>query len=382
MFGKILVSLLTLRVYGFVPSYYSKRQVDTFRASVQSNPSQSKAENLAEEMSSILLNGFSQTAEKMWDAVDRRINQYNEQDIPSTFDKFGKQIMSFEDSLLKKLSSSPTAAYLNSLSKVGKNILFLPATVSKVQQTELQKKTVLDNESEMIEIEEIEEKKNVGTVLKRSAEVQNVLDALQLQAVQSYKNKKLSNEKINRLKHDAEFYEAKLENLLMNAKMNLQFLNYSEKNEMVGLLEALERSFDTEAFRVENPVLRGEWSLVYSNSAQIFKAILGKRRSLFFKITDPVQTIDPTNHTIINSATIRLRWTPFKFRIKQQGIYKRTICENEPWKVLTRVNFDRAGFNRFFRPFKKCSADVNVTFVGEKWRICRCDDVMVTFRKV
>ena len=171
--------------------------------------------------------------------------------------------------------------------------------------------------------------------------------------------------------------EASLEALLTKSNMSPKKLPGSSKDELVNALEALEAAYKSPGADKERQLLAGTWSLVYTSSTKTFRAALGNVRSRLFKLSQPSQTIDAKAGSVTNRAMLRLRVSPVRHAVSQEGTFK--AAGDSTYKV----EFKRAAFGgrRFLAFFRKGATEAKVTYVSEKWRICRAGGCMVAFRK-
>ncbi|KAG5189745.1 hypothetical protein JKP88DRAFT_262089 [Tribonema minus] len=264
-----------------------------------------------------------------------------------------------------------------------------------------------------------------GLDLQRPAQVQNVIESLQKRAVAMYKGAAqaasagfVRDEDVPAVavaaaaaavadampeiappRASEAMLEKRLEDLLKTSDMSparmseqdqaaLTTLHKSTRltthlhaTHQVTTLEALEASTPPGAHPLHSPLLTGDWALVYSSSGSVFKAALGKKRSAFFKVSSPTQSVDAAAGTVLNSALLRLRLTPLRLRARQAGTFTLDKGSGAPGATAI-VNFARGGFGRFAKLFRRGTAAVTVTYLSTGWRICRSDGVVLAFRKV
>ncbi|CAM9780776.1 unnamed protein product [Phaeothamnion confervicola] len=221
-----------------------------------------------------------------------------------------------------------------------------------------------------------------GTVdLQRPEKVQSVFDELQKAAVSMYKDAvgtgttkeaaAVAAPVVDKAK-----LEESLETLLKGSSFSPAAMPAAQKQQLVQAVASLEASYPAGAAPLADPALSGQWSLVYSSSGGIFKAMLGKKRSKLFRVVDPLQEVDAAACTVTNTCGLRLRFTPLTFAMSQIGSYV------GKGGSAVEIDFKRGRLARILAPFRKGSVSASLTYVSDTWRICRSQGCILAFRKV
>ncbi|CAM9706929.1 unnamed protein product, partial [Discosporangium mesarthrocarpum] len=225
-----------------------------------------------------------------------------------------------------------------------------------------------------------------GTLsLDRPKPIQGVFEALQKQAVKTFKStvpatSSAGGNSGGSALSPAEL-EAKLEGLLEGSKFSPAGLSVEGKGEMVAALEGLEGAYPADAAPLEDPCLGGEWSMAYSSSSKILRNALGKNRSRLFVVSDPRQTVNPKTSQVVNTCRVRLRLTPLGGRVAQVGTYSQVAAGAGHRAV--KVEFGRGSWFQRLPLFRRAKvAAAEVTYLSGRWRVVRAGNNVLAFRKV
>ncbi|CAM9702024.1 unnamed protein product [Choristocarpus tenellus] len=142
-------------------------------------------------------------------------------------------------------------------------------------------------------------------------------------------------------------------------------------------------SYPQSATPLDDNALEGQWSLVYSSKKNLFSGVMGKKRSLLFKVSQPLQDINAAKMLIVNSFRLRLRLTPLGSRVTQLGSYKEAPrSSTTEGKRAFQAEFNRGRWMGLLPVFRKDKIEGEVTYLSKAWRICKSGDHVVAFRKV
>ncbi|CAM9382655.1 unnamed protein product [Pylaiella littoralis] len=235
-----------------------------------------------------------------------------------------------------------------------------------------------------------------GTVqLDRPKQVQGVFDEIQKKAVEYYKSSPvtatLSSAKgsamggkpalagvATPLPEAVQALEAQLESLLEESKFKPRKLKKNKKSELVDAISAMEAAYPADANPLGDPALSGQWSVVYSSSSKLIGRAVRGVLAGFFKTSDARQVVDTGASSVLNACRARLRMTPLAVLVATKGSYRATAER----KVLVEMPAKKKGFLRRLLPsLRPGKVEAEVTYLSNKWRICRAGGVTVAFRK-
>eukprot|EP00903_Cladosiphon_okamuranus_P006847 g6669.t1 len=232
-----------------------------------------------------------------------------------------------------------------------------------------------------------------GTVqLDRPKQVQGVFDDIQAKAVQYYKTSPVTATSKGRaaagggggggvatpLPEAVQIMEAKLESYLTESRFRPRKLQKDKKSGLVDTISAMEASYPADANPLADPALSGQWSVVYSSSSKLIGRALRGVLAGFFKTSGARQVVDARASSVMNACRARLRMTPLALSVAKKGSYRATGDR----KVFVDMPATKKGVLRRLLPsFRSGKVEAEVTYLSNKWRICRANGVTVAFRK-
>ncbi|CAM9814004.1 unnamed protein product [Ectocarpus sp. 4 AP-2014] len=233
-----------------------------------------------------------------------------------------------------------------------------------------------------------EEEGSSGTVkLDRPKEVQGVFDDIQKKAVDFYKTSSAAMPKsqdaeggaVAPMSEAAKTLETKLESLLSESNFKPRKLKKDKKSQLVDAIKAMEESYPTGASPLADPALSGQWSVVYSSSSRLLGRVMKGLLAGFFKTSDRRQVVDTGASSVLNACRTRLRLTPLALRVAKKGSYRKTAER----KVLVEMPPTKKGLLRRVLPSLRAGkVEAEVTYLSDRWRICRAGGVTLAFRKI
>ncbi|CAB1119095.1 unnamed protein product [Ectocarpus sp. CCAP 1310/34] len=233
----------------------------------------------------------------------------------------------------------------------------------------------------------VAEEGSSGTVkLDRPKEVQGVFDDVQKKAVDFYKTSSGAMSKsqdaeggaVAPMSEAAKTLETKLESLLSESNFKPRKLKKDKKSQLVDAIKAMEESYPAGANPLADPALSGQWSVVYSSSSRLLGRVIKGLFSGFFKTSDRRQVVDTGASSVLNACRARLRLTPLALRVAKKGSYRKTAER----KVLVEMPPTKKGLLRRVLPSLRAGkVEAEVTYLSDKWRICRAGGVTLAFRK-
>ncbi|CAM9850818.1 unnamed protein product [Ectocarpus sp. 12 AP-2014] len=232
----------------------------------------------------------------------------------------------------------------------------------------------------------VAEEESSGTVkLDRPKEVQGVFDDIQKKAVDFYKTSPGMSKSQDAeggaaapMSEAAKTLETKLESLLSESNFKPRKLKKDKKSQLVDAIKAMEESYPAGANPLADPALSGQWSVVYSSSSRLLGRVVRGLLAGFFKTSDRRQVVDTGASSVLNACRARLRLTPLAVRVAKKGSYRKTAER----KVLVEMPPTKKGLLRRVLPSLQAGkVEAEVTYLSDKWRICRAGGVTLAFRK-
>ncbi|CAM9435797.1 unnamed protein product [Chrysoparadoxa australica] len=316
-------------------------------------PAVPKSEPKPGVVQGIIRDAIWQATDHIEASIDPKVDV--DANVEHALDDLGDFLKELDNKYFAK-SSSPTSQYLDSISA--------PSSTDKTEKAAEgdaapAAAVAVNRVKETAKAVEKKDAKESGAVdLQRPKPVKNLMEEFQKSAVAAFKGS--SSSTVPKAAEipvaDAKVLESELEALLEKSDMKPSKLGDDSKSKLVAAVEALEQAYAASPRPVKDPALFGEWSLVYSSTDKIFKNALGAKRSMLFRISQPVQFVDTAKMAVTNMARMRLRLTPFAFTMKQAGSYK------EVDNKTVELTYRRGALLGFLRIFKKPTVTATVTY--------------------